>query len=163
MGWSFTNHTDKKSIINELTQTRHGDNKTIQLVAKKCDGNELWIVWDIIQKGKPTQRVIELCLLSREDGNWGYKGMDESMGPYYHKCPLRFLDMVPTTNEKWREGVKGYWSHKEAYKNLRAGMTVQLRDCKIPSVKLSFKQGHAWAGIDEQGQLWKIKSQFMIL
>lgn len=46
-------------------------------------------------------------------GCWGYKDMDETMGPYYYGCPLKYLDMVPCSNyetaRKWREKVREYW------------------------------------------------------
>jgi len=67
--------------------------------------------------GEKTERFIAVDLLrySKTDfaGCWGYKDMEESMGPCYHGCPLKYLGMVPCPDSQyareWRETVKRYW------------------------------------------------------
>jgi len=51
-----------------------------------------------------------VCLLDYRPNdyhNFGYKDMEEPMGPYYYNCPERILKLLtPTTNEyalKWRK------------------------------------------------------------
>lgn len=48
------------------------------------------------------------CGRTRWDGTaWGYKDMDETMGPYYYDCPVSILNLLsPTDNQtanEWRE------------------------------------------------------------
>jgi hypothetical protein len=57
------------------------------------------------------RRWIGVYLLDREkDYGWGYKPMDESMGPYYYGCPVSYLDQadepVNETAVEWREKVR---------------------------------------------------------
>ena len=46
-------------------------------------------------------------LTTRQGGGWGYKDMDETMGPNEAQAPLKLLDLLsPTTSEwalKWRQ------------------------------------------------------------
>lgn len=63
----------------------------------------LWAVVDykIIRKSTGdvcfSDRYILCCLLKwgGQDYGWGYKGMDESSGPYVDSCPLSYLEMTP--------------------------------------------------------------------
>lgn len=39
------------------------------------------------------------CGKSRRDGTeWGFKDMDETMGPFYHDCPAAILDLLTPTD-----------------------------------------------------------------
>jgi hypothetical protein len=55
---------------------------------------------------------------------WGYKDLDESMGPYYFSCPLKYLDMVPIDryggNAEWRAGVVAYHERQREKQKLKA-------------------------------------------
>lgn len=55
-----------------------------------------------------------------DDTVWGYKDMDETMGPYYYDCPAAILDMLtptdnPTSNE-WREACRKNLTEKKERK-----------------------------------------------
>jgi hypothetical protein len=53
-----------------------------------------------------------------DDIMWGYKDMDESMGPYEYDCPLALLDKLgPPPNEwaaNWREKVRAFHARRAA-------------------------------------------------
>ena len=84
MGWTFSNSLDtKQKAVAELLGD--GYHKTI---AHSLVGNNLWCV-----KECKEGRYIALFLLDRQGGIWGYKGLDESMGPSEVNCPLAFLSM----------------------------------------------------------------------
>lgn len=52
---------------------------------------------------------IACVLIERIRGAWGYKFMDETMGPYYYSVPPAYLTMVPCPKgaERWRAAVTG--------------------------------------------------------
>lgn len=163
MGWSYSKNWTKESLIAELTQGWSSGSKTYSLYAKKLDGKELWIVWRVID-GERVTYSISLCLIERYDGEWGYKYFSEEEHPYYYKCPLRFLDMAPEVNEKWREGVRDYWRQKEEYKSLQPGMVVKLKEGScISEVTLAYKYDRAWHGKDSNNVVWKVPFRLMAL
>lgn len=65
-----------------------------------------------------------VCLTSVRDNFWfGYKDMDETMGPYCYDCPHTILDLLtPTTNEtalEWRKKCR----EKNTTNSIKAQMT----------------------------------------
>ena len=67
-------------------------------------------LWMLIQ---PNQGSSFVCLfkLSSYGGDWGYKSIDESMGPCYWDCPVSLIQQAdsPTTATatQWRKAVTG--------------------------------------------------------
>jgi len=128
MGWLFTSGQTKKQLIQERTTSWNNDWQLARIPPDFCGprlpvratclahcyrGNNfsgvLWTVWEVV-KGSVAARYIGCDLLQWDRGcqGWGYKDMDESMGPFYYSCPLKYLAMVPVANESWRDGVKNY-------------------------------------------------------
>ena len=102
------------------------------------------------------------CWPSKRDYGWGYKDMEERVGPCYYSCPLAYLDMVPTANEGWRNRVREYHerrkTRKKAISDLRIGETVPLEDCEIPEaliVSLNPLQGYY------HGRVYELRRQFI--
>jgi hypothetical protein len=63
-----------------------------------------WVHW-VLAPMKGGGELIVCHLLEPSPNGWGYKGMDESMGPYYYSCPLEFLERTddsPWKNARWR-------------------------------------------------------------
>ena len=119
MGWLFTHDSHRSTLVTELTSdrnwTRDDGSKWTAKVVKHCyRGNNfsgvLWVVWSVSIDGQEKDRFIECNLLrfDKKCNGWGYKDMDESMGPYYYSCPLGYLELVPELNPEWREGVRTY-------------------------------------------------------
>ena len=118
MGWYYETNSTRKSIINELTSS----GITRKLIKSCYRGNPfsgvLWTVWE----SKPDMITVQeadrwigcdLLQYDRALPGWGYKPMEESMGPYFYSCPLGYLEIVPhNTNPKWREGVKEYHARR---------------------------------------------------
>lgn len=80
-------------------------------------------------KRKPGAVFAVICLFryARKDYyNFGFKDMDESMGPYAYDCPNRILDMLtPTDNEyanKWRSLCRA----RNDKPSPRIGQTIEL-------------------------------------
>lgn len=104
MGW-YSNKGNRKYVIEQLTA---GNNRT-KCIRHCYRGNAfigvLWQVWEcsIISK-----TFITVDILEYRYGQWYNKPLDESMGPYYHSCPLAYLDLAPVENAVWRKSVYEY-------------------------------------------------------
>ncbi|WP_323016437.1 hypothetical protein [Castellaniella sp.] len=112
MGWMYSpSWRTKQELVAHLAENRGGK---CTVIKHSTVGNHWWAVFEWKETGR---RFIVLCLLSsgREDG-WGYKDMDESMGPFYYDCPLGFLKIAgePANNNAklWREKVIEYHANK---------------------------------------------------
>lgn len=62
--------------------------------------------------------------------SWGYKDMEESMGPYVHRCPLAILDLLTEPlNEHaadWRRHCRTYHGKRARITSLKPGMRIKL-------------------------------------
>lgn len=67
-------------------------------------------------------------LTTRQGGGWGYKDMDETMGPNEAQAPLKLLDLLsPTTSEwalKWRQKCRDNAALK--CRHLKPGDVIRL-------------------------------------
>ena len=125
MGWLFRCGSTRKELIEERIKGWERTNPDDLVIKSTCLAHcyrggsfsgVLWSVWErtFTKDGhevEPTQRWIQCDLLrhSKHDEGWGYKDMEESCGPYYFSCPLKYLRMVPIEeyggNASWREQV----------------------------------------------------------
>jgi len=130
MGWLFQPGSTRKGLVAERITAWERTTPDGITVKSTCiahcyrGGNfsgVLWTVWERTfekegQPVKPTERWIGCDLLeySKRDEGWGYKDMEESMGPYFFSCPLKYLEMVPVVgSESWREGVRAYHERQQ--------------------------------------------------
>ena len=114
MGWLFRIGTTRKGVIEERTRTWEREGVQTTCLAYCYRGNPysgvLWTVWERNGPGVESERWIGCDLLKYDrNDHWGYKDMDESVGPFYYSCPLGYLDKVPVvTNPVWRDCVRSY-------------------------------------------------------
>jgi len=102
MGWLFSSRT-RSELIRDLIQPEDRERASVRIIAHTLRGNVLWSVVEITAKAEGVHQDLapgeSLCyircdLLQRSGGQWGYKGMDESMSPYYYTCPRPYLEMA---------------------------------------------------------------------
>lgn len=144
MGWLFKCGATRRDLIEERIEsweTTSGE----MLVQSSCLAHcyrgghfsgVLWSVWERTfttdgAEAQPTERWIQCDLLQyQRDYGWGYKDMEESMGPYYYSCPKKYLDMVPLDryggNAEWREEVKRH-HQRQAEKRKQKAASKQHR------------------------------------
>jgi len=128
MGWLFPYCATKPGLIKQIIEPVELSNekyfKLTRRALKHCyRGNTyrgvLWVVFEMEKlntatSNKLVDRVICAYLLERREGSWGYKCLEEPMGPYYYSCPLGYLKLVPedlypaNVHKDWREGVLAY-------------------------------------------------------
>jgi hypothetical protein len=155
MGWTYCERMSRKELIADIKKgsSRQFRNwrispscwRTETCLASACVGNNLWTVWEFTSEfaesedspitETATTKVIILFLLGKSGGAWGYKDINESMGPLVYSCPLAYLDMVPESRSEfsqgWREKVREY----QAKRNMKlvVGDCVRLHDSYKPS------------------------------
>jgi hypothetical protein len=148
MGWLFSKDQSKKELVAKLTEGWGNEVSKTTALAKSVKGNQLWVVFETV-KGEVQERFIALFLLASQKGyGWGYKDMDEDMGPFYYNCPLKFLKMQPLarndSSKEWREGVKKYWQkNKDAKKmlgKLQPGVVFKTKGLSENEFKVIFNK-----------------------
>jgi hypothetical protein len=137
MGWYYGSPS-KSAVIEELTVSPEGRFRTLH---KAIKGNVLWAVHEVpasdwidgagrVEAAGPPARFIGCYLLGAHNGDWGYKPMDESMGPVEISCPLKYLDMVPDPGgyaTEWRAKVRAAAAKRALVTGLKVGDTIHLR------------------------------------
>lgn len=138
MGWYYPHGLNRKELIAQRVEDWERDTGEM-LVKSTClkhcyrggvFSGVLWSVWertftkDSIEV-QPSQRWIGVDLLHCYQGEWGYKPLEESMGPYYFSCPLSYLSEVPLDryggNPDWRELVV---EHHRRQAEMRKGRAI---------------------------------------
>lgn len=132
MGWLFGWDSKDAAIADQLKPWT-SDGKRSECVAQ-CyrggrSGGVVWAVWAITDT--ETTKIVDqfiVCYLIKVQGHeWGVKSLEESSGPYYYSCPLKYLDMVPVPKSghapKWREQVRAY--HAVRNRKLTKGATYE--------------------------------------
>ncbi|MBK6744569.1 MAG: hypothetical protein IPG66_17045 [Hydrogenophilales bacterium] len=163
MGWSVTYDKSLAGLIEELTKTEtQSDGSGWECLRHATVGNVLWTVWEVTpatpvppKAYRPPYRFIGCHLLAPggKGFGWGYKGMDESVGPVYYTCPLAYLDLVPVASAAWREQVRAW--HAARNRKVEVGDVLILEGFAIPQLKIVEKQGRRLTG-EYQGQLYRV-------
>lgn len=138
MGWTITPGASRRDIISDRIRDEESDRLRRHCLAHAVRGNVLWTVWEITRlPGNETDRYIGCDLLGTDgEKNWGYKDLEESMGPCQVNCPLKFLSLVPqVTNEGWREQVRRH--HARNRQKIAVGQKLTLVNASIPHVSVT--------------------------
>jgi hypothetical protein len=148
MGW-LTNIqrselSPREEIDRLLTVQQAGGSQRVLLSALVAM-REYYAAVELTVPGKPRQVWAAMWLVhfgrGDERGTWGYKDMDETMGPYYHRCPAKILDLLTEPlNEiaaEWREKCRETIASRGKAQGLRVGQCIRLRE------PLRFTNGYA--------------------
>ena len=126
MGWSFS-YVDvgRKAHIESLTSKRRFG-EAYEPLEHRVVGNN---VWQLVLYKPTGRKLITLDLIAKErGGGWGYKSLDEGMGPVEVNCPLSLLNKASPVTEgyavEWREKVRAYHARRKTAKPV-AGMVVK--------------------------------------
>jgi len=160
MGWSY-GWNSKEELVEYLTKSwGHGT-----CLAKSIRGKVLWSVWEFSPPKEEKTRYIRCDLLDKYDDSWGYKDMDESMGPYYYNCPLSYLDMAPVANEKWREGVRDYHEKHKSKRGKSAEVVLAFNsiDRAKQRVKITLERTSIHYGFVQEAAKYGRRTDIYIL
>lgn len=132
MGWSFHSSLRTKAELIKFLTEGPDLNPAFKTIAKCVKGSTLWSVLECVKDTssyKVGHRIIACSLMAADQGWWGSKDMDESMGPSEVSCPVKFLDMVPDPGgyaTAWRERVRAHHEKKAKFNGLKVGQKVKL-------------------------------------
>lgn len=138
MGWIFTKRRYKESI-RDFFEREFNYQKEDGRYGKIIDCaivnlHTAYIAYETNASGKK-EVVALVCLLqfnpkARDGYNFGYKDMDETMGPYQCDCPERILKLLTPTDyeyaKKWREKCWENIRKRETRPQLKKGMVIEF-------------------------------------
>lgn len=128
MGWLFSpSWATRADLVRHLRRPeRFGDR--LELVRACVTGSHHWY---LVRERATGLHWIGLDLLQsgRGDG-WGYKDLDETVGPTACDCPLAYLAAPHADRDgwaaQWRERVRAYHATRQARPALAAGLLVRF-------------------------------------
>jgi len=151
MGWLFSHSWSSPSDVRDSLNRERGN---LKLVAQKATnyGRHLWSVYETPEG----DRFVNLDLMERgSDGSWGYKDMDETMGPFYYDCPLSLLKVAgPTKHDsarRWRDEVEARQARKS--RKLTVGLRVDLYGKRYEVLEV---KGRSYTVRREDGRIFKL-------
>lgn len=140
MGWLFhpvpsaRNH-DRNAEIDRIFTSSDPSLVTYEILQKSWRGNTCYVACKITNIPTGKTETIGFVILTKsymEDGTrwWGYKDMDETMGPYHTNAPKSLIDkLTPTENEyalKWREACLHHAKPKPKLTRFRTANPVKF-------------------------------------
>lgn len=154
MGWlymprsSMGGHASPKAYLDDqFTYQRPGEDGTtrgLEVLASSCPGNRVYYAAvQIMTDGAPGEVFAVICLIrwnprDKEGMVFGYKDMDETVGPYETDCPARILDLLTPTDRPyalaWRERCRANLALKARV--LRDGDRIRF------DTAMTFTDGH---------------------
>lgn len=169
MGWTFTYGQKRAELIRERTTINEWDNKdgthVKDVVLAHCYRGGVfkgtfYAVHErtIVKEAKETskERWIEVTLMACHKypdygASWGYKDLEESMGPCEVSCPLGYLDMVPERTCKpdcegcKKDSCSGMWARNwrakvREYHATRAAAREKAKGFKLNDI-IRLKEG----------------------
>lgn len=128
MGWLFSpSWATRADLVRHLRRPeRFGDR--LELVRACVTGSHHWYL--VRERATGLHWVgLDLLQSGRGDG-WGYKDLDESVGPCAVDCPLAYLAAPHADRHgwalQWRERVRAYHADRQARPALAAGLLVRF-------------------------------------
>lgn len=121
MGWSFA-YSPAFKKADQVAEFRGGGfwAAGIKVLDDAVVGNNYWALLERPDGSKTI--ALNMMKGGGRNSGWGYKGLDETMGPYQYNCPLRLINAAgEPANEnaaEWRNKVREYWANQ---KERRAG------------------------------------------
>lgn len=130
MGWTETRPThykkggvDRKAEMDERwTQREHDGYAELNVLKSVMVGTHYYAAIEVKRNGVREYVFATTALTSIRDGWFGYKDMDETMGPYLYECPKSILDLLTETDNElaieWRVHCREYLQKKRKGKTL---------------------------------------------
>ena len=182
MGWTVPYHTHSRDQLVDWLLHHQNEPGHCEIIDHSRRGNVLYTVFRHIPK---QYRFIVVFLLegpspaARRAGDraWGYKDMDESMGPGVCDCPERLLRQsdVQTPNAvEWREACRRERreraERRQLSKTCRCGDRLRYKAGWTQEGQLTgtviFMRHHSatfFVGKDLEGKLWRYRWSSIVI
>ena len=158
MGWTFPYTTPTRQALVEYLRrpARFGEN--LELINSSVAGNHHWY---LIRERATGMHWVGLDLLQGSRTGWGYKDMDETVGPCAVDCPASYLAAAHTPREgwaaQWRERVAAYHADRRARVKPAPGVRVSYGG-RVYRLIESAGPRLGWRVADELGQLYRMRA-----
>lgn len=134
MGWTYPMHTYSAKAVRDMLLDQYQKPEQGWRVLKHATTKFGRHWWAVIQNPAGAKLVC-LFLIRGDKEGWGYKDIDESMGPCEVDCPLELLALAdpdpPGYAPAWREEVRAYHAARTATfaksRGLKPGARVMLK------------------------------------
>lgn len=145
MGWTYTKQPREgwKNYMNAMCTWESDGVKRRVLDSAIVHRRTYYAAMEITGPGKEREVIAVVCLLDyrpKDRQPFGYKTMDESVGPNECACPERIFKLLtPTEHEyakSWRERVKAVYAMRKRLRGLKIGQLLayldkQYRVCQV--------------------------------
>ncbi len=137
MGWSFHSGSNRREMIEYLTREIKRDNGSVfRTVAQCCKGTVLYTVQENESADGDKSRFV--CVYMLQNGGyegWGYKDVDETMGPYQLTCPPKYFEIAGPTDSKtaqeWRDKCLAAAAVRKVKGSVKVGDTIVFGNVRI--------------------------------
>lgn len=119
MGWTFTNRPIGLSHQDFFSQKLNWEGGRV-LDAAGIGFTQVYLAFELLDRAtgesrEPREVIAVACKIkwrkSNDGYNFGYKCMDETMGPLIARCPQRILELLtPTDDERARQWREACWN-----------------------------------------------------
>lgn len=157
MGWLC--HSGNYSSVKDYADCEITGSEKHKLLERSVYGKEVYSLFENVETG---MRYIALHLVTRGEGEWCRKDMDESCGPYYYNCPEYILVQSTVTHPtavEWRELCREkrrlVRDQTEAAKNLKANDVIEYHDKKLTYLYPYNKSGSQIVCRTEDGEVYR--------
>lgn len=167
MGWTYMEKPSniKKWFEDSLTwESEYYSNKCLKSYIKPKEGYAAIESINKITGGRKVFAVIWLFHYKRsifDNCNFGYKDMEESIGPYYYNCPANILDLLTETKNEyaieWRNKNRDVLSNKKPRPKIEIGKTYTVLNNSLEQVRIVDKIKGFWIGV-YGGCRYKVRS-----
>ena len=167
MGWTYMEKPSNIKKWFEDTLTWETDNYLTKCLKSHILLREGYAAIEQINKTTGEREVFAAIWLFHykrsdfDDYNFGYKEMDESVGPYYYNCPASILDLLTETKNEyaieWRNKNREVLSNKKPRPKIEIGKTYTVLNSSLEQVRIVDKIRGFWIGV-YGGCRYKIRS-----
>lgn len=168
MGWLFTQGASKTDVIRELTRDQSTDERVYRTLRKCLRGNTMYALHESGPVGETEKWLCVYMLGSERDFGWGYKAVDESMGPVHRDCPASYLDEADEPpNEyarEWREACRANAARRKAQaaKRPEPGERWSCRGRSCKEIRIVSVEGRRFVARNvADGQLYRIPKKIL--
>lgn len=158
MGWTFPYSTQTRADLVKYLRRPERFGEKLELVRASTSGNRHWY---LIRERETGMHWIGLDLLQGVRGEgWGYKDLDESVGPCDCDVPESYLDAPHMPRDgwakEWRERARAFHAARKARPKFTAGNWVQYGGRFYQLLESLGRSG--WRVMDNVGDTYRMKA-----
>lgn len=137
MGWLFT-RKQGMSVLDFFKAEFEWDDAergSLKIIDSHITLTEAYLACRVERPGQEPVVFAAICLIrhvprAKNGCTFGYKDMEETMGPYVYGCPDRLLDLLTPTDDEsaqeWREKCREKNRRRKARPRLVKGLVIRM-------------------------------------